>query len=47
MKNRDITSREQSCISQCILKHWSGSSPDSRERDRSYEKCLSDCNVCG
>ena len=47
MKNREILPNEKECISQCIFKYWSGSSESIKERDAAYEKCLTDCNVCG
>ena len=46
METRDIVPNEKECISQCIFKHWSKSSHVSENRDASYEKCLTDCNVC-
>lgn len=46
MKTRDIAPSEKECISRCIFKHWSKSSRVSKNRDASYEKCLTDCNIC-
>ena len=43
-----ITSSDQKCISECILKHWSESSDvSSEERLAKYEQCLTSCSVCG
>ncbi len=49
MTERKITRQEQSCISQCINKHWGHAHEniDADERDREYEQCLSSCKVCG
>jgi hypothetical protein len=49
MEGRRITSEEQHCISRCINRHWGQDAPsaDPEERDRSYEKCLSECRLCG
>ena len=48
MANRKITQDEQSCISNCINRHWGD--PDSKvepeKRDREYEQCLEDCRIC-
>lgn len=46
---RKISRKEQSCISNCIFMWW-GNSNDPRDpnvRDEKYEKCLTDCRVCG
>jgi hypothetical protein len=48
MSQKEISSKEQQCISQCILDHWgeqSQSPPESRDQD--YERCLSECRICG
>lgn len=47
MQGRNIQPDERECISQCILKFWSGSDPQIENRDDRYEACLTDCNVCG
>jgi hypothetical protein len=49
MSERNITKPEQSCISGCITKYWGNpQNQDSEEkRDRDYEQCLSDCQICG
>ncbi len=47
MKKREITPSERECISQCILKFWSGSSQPVDNRDERYERCLTNCDVCG
>ena len=48
MEGRKITHKERSCIADCIKAHWGASQKgrDSHERDRSYEKCLSNCEIC-
>jgi hypothetical protein len=49
MSEHKITKHEQGCISSCITKYWGN--PDNKDddvkRDRDYEKCLSDCQICG
>lgn len=47
MKGREILPNEKECISQCIFKYWSSSSKPAKNRDESYERCLTQCNVCG
>lgn len=47
MEERDITRSEQKCISECIMTNWSNMNQEIPERDKRYEQCLSDCNVCG
>ena len=47
--SRPITPSEQHCISDCIRRFWGDrdepSDPDAR--DRAYEQCLTDCQICG
>jgi hypothetical protein len=47
MKQRDIVPNEKECISQCIIKFWSGSDRKVENRDEYYEQCLTNCKVCG
>ncbi|BBO69396.1 hypothetical protein DSCA_33260 [Desulfosarcina alkanivorans] len=47
MERRDIVPNERECISQCIMKFWSGSDRPVENRDERYERCLTHCNVCG
>ncbi|BBO90133.1 hypothetical protein [Desulfosarcina ovata] len=47
MKNRNIVPNEKECISQCIMQYWSSSSEPTRDRDAKYERCLTNCNICG
>ena len=47
MDKRDIVPNEQDCISQCIFKFWSNTAEKVPNRDESYERCLTNCNVCG
>jgi hypothetical protein len=49
MSERKITTHEQSCISSCINKYWGNphNQDDEKKRDRDYEQCLSDCQICG
>lgn len=50
MENRHINREEQQCISRCIVSHWgedADKTPRDEDRDRAYERCLSDCRVCG
>jgi hypothetical protein len=47
MKQREIVPNERECISQCILKFWSGSSQPVDNREDRYERCLTNCDVCG
>ena len=47
MKERNIVPNEKECISQCIIKFWSGSDRTVENRDDHYEQCLTNCNVCG
>ncbi len=48
-ESRAIQPREQQCISDCIRRFWGDrdepSDPDAR--DRAYEQCLTDCQICG
>ncbi len=46
MKERNILPNEKECISQCIIKFWSGSDRQVENRDENYERCLTNCNVC-
>jgi hypothetical protein len=47
MSSKEIPSKDQKCISQCILKHWSEHSATPPERrEEAYEECLSSCQVC-
>lgn len=49
MKERKIDKQEQSCISGCILKYWGNpvGSDDAEQRDKDYEGCLAECQICG
>ena len=49
MSERKISKDEQSCISNCITKYWGNSDnqDDEETRDRGYEQCLSNCQICG
>lgn len=47
MQGREIAPNEQECMSQCILKFWSGSDKIDEDRDEQYEQCLTGCNICG
>lgn len=47
MKGRDIVPNEKECISQCIIKFWSGPGRSAANHDAQYERCLTNCNVCG
>ena len=47
MKNREIVPNEKECISQCIIKFWSAASEQLENRDERYERCLTNCDVCG
>ncbi len=50
MSERKITKHEHSCISSCITKYWGNpdnKDDDDEKRDRDYEQCLSDCQICG
>lgn len=47
MKPRDIVPNEKECISQCIIKFWSGSARKVENHADQYERCLTSCNVCG
>ena len=49
MSERKITKDEQGCISGCITKYWGNpdNKDDEEKRDRDYEQCLTDCQVCG
>lgn len=47
MDQKKISRREQKCIGECILTHWSESSKTSSEqREEEYEQCLHDCQLC-
>ncbi len=47
--SRPITPSEQHCISECIHRFWGDrdNPTDLESRDRSYEQCLTDCQICG
>jgi hypothetical protein len=47
MQGRDILPNEKECISQCIIKYWSASDRKVENREERYERCLTNCNVCG
>ena len=47
MNEKEIVPNEKECISQCIIKFWSGSSQPVENRDERYEQCLTNCDVCG
>ncbi len=49
MSERKIAKPEQICISGCITKYWRAphNQDDEEKRDRDYEQCLSDCQICG
>ncbi len=47
MENNNIKPNEKECISQCIMKHWSGSDKRDDNRDERYDKCLTNCDICG
>jgi len=47
MENREIVPNEKECIRQCIIKFWSGSNAPVKNRDERYERCLTNCDVCG
>lgn len=47
MSEKQIPTKDQKCISECIVKHWSQhsrTSPDLREQ--AYINCLDRCEVC-
>ncbi len=46
---RKINQDEQQCISACILEFWGDATPwrDDDEREQNYEKCLTECRICG
>ena len=47
MSQQEISGKDQQCISQCIITHWSEQSETPLERrDDEYERCLSECRVC-
>lgn len=47
MSEKEISRKDQKCISQCILDHWSENSKTPLERrDDEYERCLSACRIC-
>ena len=48
MASKEISRKDQKCISECIIQSWGDSSRFSKEqeRDRQYEKCLSSCSIC-
>ncbi len=48
-ETRKIKPSEQRCISDCIRKFWGDRSDptDPETRERSYEQCLTECQVCG
>ncbi len=47
MQKRDIVPNEKECISQCIIKFWSGPGQSAPNHDEQYQRCLTNCNVCG
>ena len=47
MQEKEIVPNEQACISQCIFRYWSNTSQPSNDRDEQYERCLTNCDVCG
>ena len=49
MSERNITREVQGCIAGCITDHWGNPdiTSDEEKRDRDYEQCLSDCQICG
>jgi hypothetical protein len=50
METRNITSKEQQCIGECINKYWGHDRENfdnDDARDSAYEQCLSSCQVCG
>ena len=49
MRGRKTTRNEQSCISDCIFKYWGHQhrQEDDERREKDYERCLSDCQICG
>jgi|GEM_PF-523202 len=47
MSQKEMTSKDQRCISQCIMKHWSEhSSTPPEQREDKYVECLSSCRIC-
>ena len=47
MSQQEISSKDQKCISQCILKHWrEHSKTHPSDRPDAYEQCLTDCRIC-
>ena len=49
MEARDITKDEQGCMADCINTFWGGADHEdsAEERDKGYEECLENCQVCG
>jgi hypothetical protein len=48
MSQKEISSNDRQCISQCIRDHWGEQSKTPPEhRDEAYERCLSECRICG
>jgi hypothetical protein len=48
MAQQSISHSDQKCISECIVKHWSESSPlPPEQRPEAYEACLTSCRICG
>jgi hypothetical protein len=47
MAEKNMSTGEQRCISECIFKHWGAqSSTPPEHREEAYEACLSQCRVC-
>jgi hypothetical protein len=49
MDGRRINTKEQSCIADCIKRYWGDTDrqDDVENRNRDYEQCLTDCQICG
>ena len=50
MEGRIISDDERNCISDCIRTHWGSDADRARDpehRDKDYEACLENCDVCG
>ncbi len=47
-ESRKIKPGEQQCISECIRRFWGDREDpiDPETRDRYYEQCLTDCQIC-
>lgn len=48
MEKRKISTTERSCIANCIRQYWGDNDrqDDIEERDKDYEQCLADCQIC-